>query len=322
MAKRGSVAGKLKNMKGMWGKARDTTKGDGGGDFIPVEPGMYVMQIVGAEIGEYNKARKMWVKFAVVSDDENHGAICNDFMQIDTEEKLVWLQRFLVAMGVDLDEYEIEDENDLLDLVHELIDERRCARVQVTEKDGYTNMRVRKLVDADEDDLHDPKEALKGGSQGRGGDDDDEDEDGEEPEEGEDEEEPDEEDEGGEGKFEVGDAVTVEYDGVPWDGEVKAVMDETDELEVHFPEDGSTEVVAKELATKVEGDGEEAGEEEEEGGDEIEKGDRVIADVKGKKKSGVVQSVSKKNETCKVKLDKTGKVVTVDFEDVDFEVEE
>jgi hypothetical protein len=317
MAKRGGVASKLRGMKGAWGKAREETKNDKGfGEFVPVEPGMYVMQLVGVEIGDFGNARKLRAMYAVISDDESHGAICNDFMAIDDEERLVWLQRWLVRLGVDLDEFEPDDEDDLAELVRELIADGTCCKVKVVEKDGYTNMPVQRMVEVDEADLHDPEEALESAgvgeerpARGRGrgtsrrrqdGDDDA----GAEPEaqEG--------------AALDVGAKVTVEYDGEPWEGEVVEVMADTDEVKVHFEGDDSDEIVPVELAKPVDEEPETADQ-----NDEVEKGDRVIVKVRGRQKTGTVQSVSKAKGTCKVKLDGTGSVVEVKQDAIDFEVD-
>jgi hypothetical protein len=172
MGKNKSVKDKIANISGMWGKARETTKSEGNGDFVPVSAGTYVMQLVGKNVETFgsgqNAKRKLQLKWAVLDDGDDRGKICNEFRAIDDADNLMWLQRELTALGVDLDEAEIEDEDDLCGLIDQLIEARTCAHVKVVESDGYTNMRVRKLAEVDEDTTMDPSEALGGGASGSG----------------------------------------------------------------------------------------------------------------------------------------------------------
>ena len=172
MAKRTSS---VKGISGIWEKARKTTANESSGDFVPVDPGSYIMQLVSVEAQTFKEQRKLWWKWCVVEADDEQaiGEICHDFEGIDDDERLIWVQRNLIALGVDLESTEIEDESDLLTVYRDLIEDNCCARVKVTEKDGWVNMRVQKRVEVEEDLLVDPEEAIKGnaGSKSDGDDD-------------------------------------------------------------------------------------------------------------------------------------------------------
>jgi len=166
MAKRGSGGaggGKVLNLAKSWGKARGTTKGESGfGDFVPVEPGRYLMQIVAAEAGTWSDERKMWLRWIVIGDNESAGLLCNEFHGFGNEDRDVWMQRLLINLGVEDDAMDsIETEDDLVQLFTEMIADYVVAQIKVVEKDGYLNMKGHKRMDVDEEDLVDPAEALK-----------------------------------------------------------------------------------------------------------------------------------------------------------------
>ncbi len=176
MAKSTPVA--LKNIASAWKKKKDEAKK--GGDFIPVEDGMYVMQLAKAEFADYNDKRKCRTQWVVIEGDEekDRGQICNNFRGLETEDQLMWLQRELLAMGVDIDEHEVEDEDDILAIYNELIEARHCQKIQVkTNKEGYTNMNLKKPAEVDEDETFDPDEIFKQAAKASSSSDDDGDDD-------------------------------------------------------------------------------------------------------------------------------------------------
>ena len=169
---------KLSNIAKAWAKKKDEAKK--GGDFIPVEDGMFVMQIVKAEIADYGEKRKCRTQWYVLESDieKERGLICNGFRGLETEDHLMWLQRELLAMGVDLDEQQVEDEDDILAIYHELIEARHCQRMQVkTNKEGYSNLKFKKPAEVDEDDTIDLDEVFKESATAQASKDDDDDDD-------------------------------------------------------------------------------------------------------------------------------------------------
>lgn len=329
MAKR-TTAGKRAGIAGAWSKARETTKADTG-DFVPVEVGSYVMQLVGVEVGDYGDRRKMRLRWCVVGDSEFAGSVCNEFEGVDDEDRLIWIQRKLVSLGVDLDELEINSEEDLLAAFQELVDNYVCAKVRVTEKDGYINMKVLKACEVDESDLVDPADAIAGKLAEAPDTEEEAEEAEEEAEEAEEEaEDGEEEAEDGEEEREYeyceGDRVIVDFEGRELEATVISGGDE--QVEVEYDEDGCTEVVdaADRILRMIDDeDGEEAESEEEaeeaEEANELAAGDRVVVTIKGKEKAGEVASVNAEKGTCRVKLD-GGATVTVNQDEIDFEVAE
>lgn len=163
MARRNSTRG-AKSGASAWNRARETTANDQPfGEAIPVEPGRYSMQLVGAEVGDFGGDLKLMRKWCVLDNDDFGGLICAEWEgPLDDPDRLVWVQRNLAALGVDLDEVEYEEPKDLEEIYGELIEDCVCASVKVVEKDGYINMRVGKAIEVDEDELVDPKAALSG----------------------------------------------------------------------------------------------------------------------------------------------------------------
>lgn len=336
MAKRKSSGGR--GFANKWKKSKQEA-GEGLGDFINVDPGNYRMQLVKAEVGEYGGTLKLMTKYAVI-DEDDLGALCTDFEgPLDDDDRLVWVQRLMIALGVDLDEVEIENPEDIAECLMELVEEGLAVKVRVTEKDGYLNMRVLKAIEVDEDELLDPKQALKGGSSSKS-DEEDEDEDEDEEEEQkpkqkskskqkqkkeQDEEEEEDDDEsfskddlavGDQIKFldeESGELVSAKITSIPPKGKNIQVLAEDAE------NDDEVELIEVGLVKEREA-GEEAGEEdgeEEDGGDEIQEGDTVSWKKGRKKMSGVVRSVGE--EAAKVKVPGQRKAEEVPLEDLTVE---
>lgn len=181
--------GKSKSLKDIWNKGK---KNAGDTELIPVDTGQYTFQLLKGEPVDGKGNRMALLHWGVVSakEDDDVGKVCKNFYNLEDADRIVWLQRDLKTLGIDLEEYTVESEDDLFGLIDELIEDNACALVQVVEKDGYVNMRVKKRVEVDNDELLDRDDTLagKGGSDSDDDDDDDGDDSGDE--------------------FEVGDEVT------------------------------------------------------------------------------------------------------------------
>lgn len=298
-----------------WKKARETTKEDQGfGEAVPLDKGSYLFQLVRGECVDTGRGRLLLLTFATI-DEEDRGALCKLFEgPIDDPERVVWVQRTLKRLGVEDDVLDaIEDEDDLLEAINELVEAFAVVKARIVEKDGYKNIKLGGPADVEDDDLFDPKEALKGGDEGGSGDKPKKPKKpkkGEEPDE--EEEEEDEEDEG----YEEGDEVTVDYDGEPFGATITAV-NEDGTYDVEY-EDGATEE-GVDAERFLDDEGEEEGEEPEEE-EELAVGDEVVVDVKGKEKKGVVKKIDGDEVSVKVAGEK--KLVVVARDDLDFEVDE
>ena len=162
MARR-SGSTKTKAKGGLWSGAKDKAKEGGFDDAVPLEAGVYNMQLVSVEIGDFGSERKLMTKWAVIGDDENDETICTYWEGLESEERLVWLQRQMMALGMDLDAISEDNmEDDVIDAYGDALADGLVARVKVIEKDGYTNMRIQKAIEWDEDELYNPDDVLGG----------------------------------------------------------------------------------------------------------------------------------------------------------------
>ncbi len=305
-----NVKSKVKNIGALWGKARETTANDTSfGDAVPVEPGMYKMQLVSAEVGDFGGTRKLLTRWCVLDDGDFQHKLCTSFDQCDTAEKLVWVQRLMVSVGIDLESCGLDDdssEDDMVALFQDKVDEQTVCKVKVTEKDGYTNMRVKNVDESvDESEKVDPKLAAKG-KLGQA----EETADEEPPKKGKGKkEEPEDEPAAA---LEEGDRVSWENeDGETVEGEVVALTDNDD---AKVREDGQKKSVLKPLDALTKIDAEvETPAEEEPAAQELEKG----SDVTHNGKAATVTSVPPKGTKVQVTYDKTKKVAMVERDELE-----
>lgn len=256
-----------------WNKAKDKVAEDGG-DWIEVPAGgPYPCQLVDAEIADFGGEQKVKTKWCVVSDDEFRGKLLTNFQSIATDESLVWIQRELIAMGVDVDSLTIEKDSDILDVYQSLIDDKVCVLVRVTENGEYLNMRVKKATEVEESLLVDPQDAKKGKvAEEEGG-----------------------EDEGGEEiTLEVGSIITFKRKGKEAQAEVLEFNEDEDPIvkigkrKVTIPSDDITDATSPESEEPEEP--EEEGAEVESDGPQIEVGTKISADFDGEVYEGEVTS--------------------------------
>ena len=169
MARRATTGNSKKSSgKSAWAKARDTTKDDKPfGEAVPFEAGTYTMQIVRATVYKDESKGSMLRTEWCALDEDDYGVIGTLFEgPCEEPDRLVWIQRTLATLGVDLDEVDYDEPSDLEAIYNELIEENVCAKVRVTEKDGYRNMRIGKEVEVDEDLLVDPASVFGDNSSG------------------------------------------------------------------------------------------------------------------------------------------------------------
>ncbi len=299
-----------------WNKARETTENESPmGDPVPLEPGQYVMQLVDVAIDDFADKRQVMLKWAVLGEDEDAGTICTEWEGIYDADRLVWLQRKLSALGVDLSDLSVETEDDLKKLFDELIDEGLAAKVRVKEKDGYINMQTRQAVDVDESELFDPDEVLKQkkgsstSSKGKGK--------GSKKKE----EEPEEVD------FKEGDEVTWEKDGKTFDGKI---VDFTEDDEAKVKVEGRKRpmlVSCDALSYLEEEEEKEDKKEESQGSDfkraDFEVGDRVLVDFgKDGQVEAEVTSVPPRGDSIQITPDDTKEPEMVEASEVVEKLEE
>lgn len=300
----------------LWKKNKEKAKEGGFGEAVPLDPkgGPYNMQLCAAEIGDFGGARKVMTKWVVIGHDSENDTICTHWEGIDDEERVVWLIRMLMALGVDVDDVDIEDEDDLLAVYEKLIEDFTVAKVKVTESNGYVNMRVQKKIDVDNDDLIDPKEALKKAGKGKDdGDDDKPAKSGKSGKSGKKEEVE-------EVAIDEGDTVSFKHPETKKKitGEVVGFTDDDESAIIKV--EGEKKKLTVELGDLEKEDGNDGKKEDKDEKKVAEVGDTVIVDVKGKDKSGVVKKI--KGDVAHVRVKGMDDLVECDLDDLKFETDD
>ena len=150
MAKaKSSFASKAKKIKGLVKKARAKVSQDFGGD---LEPGFHVCCLKKVAPMETTNGWKVLFEFQAIDGDQvgDRAAIWDS---METEENITWVMRHLSWLGVDPDEIDFEK---LEELCLEVTAEFKVVRLQVTERDGYNNVKNFKIID--DHDYADPRE--------------------------------------------------------------------------------------------------------------------------------------------------------------------
>ncbi len=143
---------KSSQFSGAWNSSKQKAK-ETLGESIPLEVGTYNLQVLSYEIGDFNNCRQ--VKITLVAlDEEVYGQKCQVWFNIEDEERLVWLQRFMIICGIDIDSAVIESESDLEDTLAGLVE--TVLQCKVIEKNGYKNIKIVKSVSW-EDELYTEK---------------------------------------------------------------------------------------------------------------------------------------------------------------------
>lgn len=162
-AKRGvssTVQQRAGSISALWGKHKEDAKKTGFSDAVPLEPGKYTQQLVGVEAGKFGDERKIMARLCVVGmDDDVNGTICTLWFALEGDN-IVWTQKALGAMGVDLDSVVVNDESDVLQLFQDLVDAQTVCATQVKTKGEHTNCYINGVADIDSSDLVDPAEVM------------------------------------------------------------------------------------------------------------------------------------------------------------------
>jgi flagellar biosynthesis GTPase FlhF len=204
-----------------------------------VPDGVYVGNLTRAEVGESQNGRLQASFRVVISSGEYKGEHVNWWSGLATEDNVMYFQRDLARLGLEMP----EDMNDLPDALSELEKEKKSIRIRVVTNGEYQNVRILKAVDVeteepvddeseeDEEDQEDQEEEQEEQEEEdeeeedekeEEKDEEEEDEDDEEDEEEEDEEEEEEEKEEAP-EVEVGARVQFERKGKTLVGTVKKI---------------------------------------------------------------------------------------------------
>lgn len=148
---------KLKKAQALWKKASEMKP-----DFDNViTDGVYTGKLVRAELGESQKGRLQVAWRVVVNSGEYKGENINWWSGLETENNIMYFRRDLVRLGKEAP----EDPTELEEILEELENEKLTVRVQIKTNGEFQNVRILKLVDADEDDTEEEDAKDVGGSE-------------------------------------------------------------------------------------------------------------------------------------------------------------
>lgn len=142
---------KAAGLKGMWKTAKKQMEEEGDIFGITVEDGPYIAQLTAASVKE-SAAGWPYVdwEFTVLEGDSEGEAVSRR-SGIETEENLVWLMRDFVRFGLDPDELDINDKDDLEEVLTQLVKAApKCRIFAKTNDAGYQNIFINKVIEIEE----------------------------------------------------------------------------------------------------------------------------------------------------------------------------
>ncbi len=186
---------KAAGLKGMWKTAKKQMEEEGDIFGAEVEDGAYIAKLVGAEVKE-SAASWNYVDWQFeILEGESEGASVSRRSGIETEENLVWLMRDFTRFGLDPDDIDLENNDDLTAILNQIVEaEPKCRIVAKTNDANIQNVYINKVIEIEET----PDDNGKDGDAG----------------------------------FEEGDRVSVDIDGTDYEGDITSVAD--DKAEVSF----------------------------------------------------------------------------------------
>lgn len=283
MAKRGKsssgYAERIANLGEAWGKAKD----EAGKGFVDIPPGVYNFQLIGAEITESsNDWLHVAFRFACISEGEFLGETFVHRCGLEKEESLPFLVRDLQRLGVDTEDVELSSLDDLEPVLEDLTSGAPCIRGKLVESGEFTNLRIQRLLELDDDEI---PEYTVGGERASfpGGNDAEEENEADDPPASDDE-------------IEVGDRVSADFDGDEYEGVVEKISG--DKASVKFDDGDEDKFALDDLTLVAKADGEDDGEDDTA---ELKAGMSVAYEVRGKEVEGEVVKVDSAKEVCHVK---------------------
>ena len=219
-----SYGKRLKKLKGKWKDSVDEAEGLG----ATLKDGTYVMELKAAEVVESASGNLQVQWDFEVQEGEDKGVSLRQWDGIEGDDRLKWLRLRLRTLGIP----EPDDVSELEELVSEAADKGIQFRGRVkTTDDGFTNLRVQKLLESGYEEGSDDGEPEEDSDDS--GDDEPEEEGGEEESEPE-EEEPEEEGEPEEEEIALaeGMAVTIKIKGKKTKGKIVGFVDDDTKAQV------------------------------------------------------------------------------------------
>lgn len=140
---------RLKALRDVWNAAKEESKKPGMGGGTTLTVGKHICRLTDCKLNEGDKGPYVLFEFTCVDEaDTEIGEKAVRFSGMDTEDRVVYLQRDLRKLGIDVDEFEIDQ---LEGVLTQLLEEAPTVQLQVKENEGsdgkmYTNVYVNKLV--------------------------------------------------------------------------------------------------------------------------------------------------------------------------------
>jgi len=139
-AEASSFAERLAELQGSWESAEE------GWDQIP--PGQYTMRLQSAAVEESASSGNMQIHCEhLIVEGDHAGEVVHDYLQVETPLGPRFIKIWIDVMGFEVP----EDLTELEEVVAAISDAAPTYIAKVTEKDGFTNVRVQRLVDEGEE---------------------------------------------------------------------------------------------------------------------------------------------------------------------------
>lgn len=131
----------LAKMKSSWKKAQTRERLD----FEDLEAGVYIMAICGATLAQWGDKKKTAIKFDyVVQEGECAGSTQTVFENCETEDNMFFIQLLIEKLG-----YELPEIEELEEVLKDIENTKPIVRARVTNREGFTNIRVLKLIEGE-----------------------------------------------------------------------------------------------------------------------------------------------------------------------------
>jgi hypothetical protein len=138
---------RLEKLNKKWGAAKQEAAKTPDG-FERMDDGRYVARLTGYTIGESQSGRfQLTTDFAVVQGDEKGQAI-RRFDGLEKAESLPYVAKYLQRLGVDLEDFELTE---LDDVMKKLVEERPAVQLRLVTNGDFQNVYVDRIVETDDD---------------------------------------------------------------------------------------------------------------------------------------------------------------------------
>ena len=223
-----SIKSRLKKANAAWNAGKsEAAELDSG--FADLPDGVYIAKLTTAEVMD-SKAGNLGLRTAFqVQEGEFKGEYISNWDGLEKEERYKWVIMYLKNLGVDGMDYDLSE---LEDICEELVEAERVYRLQLSTKNDYQGLRIKKILEGYEAEEDDEEVELE--------EDEAEDEEVEEAPAKKTKASKKPKPEVESATFKKGETVTAEFSGESYTGKIVSIKGETAEVEF---EDGETETM-------------------------------------------------------------------------------